>query len=83
MTAWNGQVGQAIRIKAVDDVQISRVSVVITDGNGTVIEQGTAQPLDHAWWTYATTKPTNRTRHLEVTALDLPGNVAKTTWQNN
>jgi hypothetical protein len=53
-----------------DDVRISRVFVVITDGNGTVFEQGNAQPGDASCWTYTTT------------ALDMPGNKAQTTWQN-
>ena len=83
VTGWNGQAGQAILIKAVDDVQISRVSVVITDGNGTVFEQGNAQPGEASWWIYVTTVPTNGNRHLEVTAMDLPGNKASTTWQHN
>ena len=82
VTGWNGQTGQTIRIKAIDDVRISRVSVVITDGNGTVFEQGNAQPGDASWWTYITTAPANGNRRLEITALDLPGNKAQTTWQN-
>ena len=83
VTSWSGAAGQPIRIKAVDDVRISRVSVVIKDGSGAVLEQGHAVPLDASWWTYVTTKPANGTRRLEVTALDLPGNVVTTTWQNN
>jgi len=82
VTGWNGQAGQVIRIKAVDDVRISRVSVVITDGNGTVFERGNAQPGDASWWTYMTTAQANGNRHLEVTAQDLTGNKAQTTWQN-
>jgi hypothetical protein len=82
VTSWNGQAGQAILIKAIDDVQVMRVSVVITAGNGTVYEQGNAQPGDASWWTYITTVPTNGNRHREVTALDLPGNKAKTSWQD-
>jgi hypothetical protein len=66
-----------------DDVRISRVFVVITDGNGTVFEQGNAQPGDASCWTYVTTVPTNGNRRLEVTALDMPGNKAQTSWQNN
>ena len=83
VTGWNGGAGQAIRIQAVDDVRISRVSVVITDGNGTVLEQGHAHPGDASWWTYMTTKPAGGNRRLEVTALDFPGNIAKTAWHNN
>src|SRR3989337_1546981 len=82
VTGWKGQTGQTIRIKAIDDVRISRVSVVITDGNGLVFEQGNAQPGDASWWTYITTAQANGNRRLDVTALDLPGNKAQTTWQN-
>ncbi|HEX9838552.1 MAG TPA: hypothetical protein VGA72_04365 [Anaerolineales bacterium] len=74
--------GKRSSSRHIDDVQISRVSIVITDGNGTVFEQGNAQPGDASWWTYITTVPTNGNRHLEVTALDLLGNKAKTSWQN-
>jgi hypothetical protein len=83
VSGWNGQAGKPIRIKAIDDVQVTRVSIVVTDGNGTVCEQGNAQPDDAAWWTYMTTRSANGNRYLEVTALDLPGNKAQTTWQNN
>ena len=78
---WNGGAGQPIRIKATDDVQVARVSVVISDGNGTVYEQGIAHPLDGLWWSYVTTTPTNGNRLLSVTAQDRPGNRVQTTWQ--
>jgi hypothetical protein len=82
ITGWSGQAGQAIHIKAIDDVQISRVSVVITNGNGTLLEQGNAGPGEASWWTYMTTVSTKGDRQLEVAALDMPGNEAKSGWQN-
>src|SRR3972149_1767766 len=71
---WNGQAGQPIRVKATDDVQVIRVSVVIGDGNGTVLEQGNASQDEGQWWTYVTTVQTNGSRSLKITAHDRPGN---------
>jgi hypothetical protein len=82
VTAWNGQAGQPIRIRATDDVQVMQVFVVISDGNGTVLEQGAAFPLDAFWWSYVTTAHANGNRRLLVTAQDRPGHKAQTTWQN-
>jgi hypothetical protein len=79
---WNGQAGQSIRVKATDDVQVTRVSVMITDGNGTLLEQGNASQDEGQWWVYVTTVPTNGSRRLKITAHDRPGNTAQTTWQN-
>ena len=42
MSAWGGVQGQIIRIKAIDDVQVAQVNVVITDEQGNAIEQGAA-----------------------------------------
>ena len=83
VTGWNGQAGQPINIKAMDDVQVTRVSVMILDGNGTVVEQGQASPDEGIWWTYVTKAPANGNRYLQVTAYDRPGNTAQTSWQNN
>jgi hypothetical protein len=83
VTGWNGQAGQAIRIRALDDVQVTQVAVVITDESGTVFEQGNAQPDEAGWWTYMTTKAASGTRRLQITARDMPGNTAEHTWQNN
>ncbi|HET9587630.1 MAG TPA: hypothetical protein VFO91_02470 [Anaerolineales bacterium] len=80
---WNGGAGQPIRIKAIDDVQVTRVYIVISDGNGTVFEQGNAQPDEASWWTYRTTQATNGSRRLQIAAYDKAGNKVETTWQNN
>jgi hypothetical protein len=83
LNAWNGGAGQLIRIQAVDDVQVISVRVEITDGNGTVFEQGQATQQEGPWWTYVTTVPTNGSRRLNITVQDRPGHTAQTTWQNN
>jgi hypothetical protein len=59
-----------------------QVFVVISDANGTVLEQGAAFPLDAFWWSYVTTAHASGNRRLLVTAQDRPGHEAQTTWQN-
>ena len=78
-SAWNGQVGQIIRIKAVDDIQVIQVNVVITDNAGAVLEQGAAVQSDGSWWTYTTTASGEGTQ-IVATARDLPGHIAQRSW---
>jgi hypothetical protein len=81
MSAWHGGVGEVIRIKAVDDVQVTQVKVVITNGSGTVLEQGAATEADGNWWTYTTTATAADSPRVIVTARDLPGNIAEFNWE--
>ena len=84
ITGWNGQVGQIIRVKAQDDVQVTKVFVKISDANGTLIEQGDAVQADGLWWDYTTTTATsmNPAPQVVATAQDLPGNRTDMAWQN-
>ena len=84
-SGWNGQVGQTIRVKAKDDVQVAKVTVVISDENGTVIEQGDAVQAEGLWWDYTTKTPIsmNPAPSVVATAKDLPGNSGDMAWQNN
>ena len=79
LSGWNGGVGQVIRIEAVDDVQVKQVTVVITDENGAVLEQGAAVKADDLWWTYTTTQAASGSPKVIVSAEDLPGHIAKMT----
>jgi len=79
ISAWHGEAGQAIRVKAIDDVQVKLVTVVITDESNTVLEQGAATSTDGLWWSYTTTKAASGTPKLLVSAQDLPGHIAKMT----
>ncbi len=76
-SAWNGAPGQVIRIKAMDDVQVTQVSVAITDGAGTVSEQGQAVRSDGLWWNYTTTATAPEGPRIVATARDLPGHIAE------
>lgn len=77
---WHGEVGEVIRIQAVDDVQVTQVNVVITDNTGAVLEQGAAVRAEGAWWNYTTTATASNNPRIMVTARDLPGNVAQLNW---
>ena len=79
LEAWSGQPGQIIRVWAMDDVQVSKVSVVITRPDGTMLEQGEAVQADEMWWNYTTTAPAGLDARLSVTARDLPGHTDKFT----
>jgi hypothetical protein len=79
VSAWHGEAGQVIRVKAIDDVQVKEVTVVITDETGAVLEQGTATSTDGLWWNYTTTQAASGTPKLMVSAQDLPGHIAQMT----
>jgi hypothetical protein len=58
LTNYKGKVGDTILVRAIDDVQVQSVSVVITDAQGVVIEQGPCKHPDHdlTRWTYVATR---------------------------
>jgi hypothetical protein len=68
-----GWYGTAVRIWATDDVQVAGVLVLVLDGNGGILEQGTAAQGRGDWWEYA---PTAMGK-IVVEARDLPGNKVK------
>ena len=81
VSGWNGGAGEVIRIRAMDNVQVTQVNVVITDGANNVIEQGAATDSAGAWWSYTTTQSAAEGTRIVVTAKDLPGNVAQMNWE--
>jgi hypothetical protein len=83
LSEWNGQVGQLIRVQALDDVQVQKVSVVITDESDVVLEQGLADPEDGGWWVYRTTTSSSGNPKVLVAAEDLPGHVTEMTKNLN
>ncbi len=81
-SAWNGAVGQVIRVKAIDDVQVTQVTVVITDNADVVLEQGQAlRETDSLWWSYTTTATAPAESRIVVSARDLPGHITKMEWE--
>jgi len=79
LSAWNGGSGETIRIRAMDDVQVTRVTVVITDEADAVIEQGEAAQAGALWWDYTTTAEASGNPRVMVSARDLPGHIAEVT----
>ena len=71
---YTGQEGQVIRARVMDDVQVTRVTMVITTDAGEVVEQGEMTHEQGVWYTYTTvdTCPDGPARVI-VTGLDLPG----------
>jgi len=77
LNAWSGEAGQVLRIRAQDDVQVERVSVVIADEADNVLEQGQAVEVGALWWEYTTIATANGSARVMVSAIDLPGRVTE------
>ncbi len=73
LNGWTGQVGQVIRVKAIDDVQVTQVLLSIMDAHDVVLEQGAATQVDGLWWEYTTTIAVSGSLKVLVSAQDLPG----------
>ncbi|MCB9112829.1 MAG: hypothetical protein H6634_16425 [Anaerolineales bacterium] len=80
LSGWNGGANEVIRIRAVDDVEVAQVTVLITDGGGAVLEQGSAANVGSGWWHYTTEGDTSGASRIVASARDLPGNVAQLEW---
>lgn len=74
LSGYTGEVGEVIRAKVTDDVQVTQVSIVIATGDDVVVEQGQMTPEQGVWYTYTTTAdcPAGEAK-VVVTGLDLPG----------
>jgi len=84
LSDWTGQADQYIRILAMDDVQVAQVSVVITDEQDAVLEQGSAVKDDVSpWWIYTTKTTTAGNPKVLVSVEDLPGHITEMTKNLN
>lgn len=74
LDGYTGDVGEVIRAKVNDDLQVEAVSVVITTDTDVLVEQGQMTHDQGLWYTYTTTAdcPPGQARVI-VTGLDLPG----------
>ncbi|HQE94015.1 MAG TPA: hypothetical protein PLH19_15055 [Anaerolineae bacterium] len=74
LEAWTGGVGEVLRARARDDVQVTTVQFVLADADGHLVESGAATLGADGWWRYTTTvdHPGGAATVL-VTAHDLPG----------
>lgn len=75
--SWSGQPNQIIRIKALDDVLVTRVDVHIHDSAGAALEQGSATQVDSMWWQYTTRATGSGSLTVLAAAQDMPGHVTE------
>ncbi len=75
--AYKGNIGDIIEVEARDDFMVTAVKVVISDADGTVLEEGDAQPAEvkESWEYKATVANLSVTGStIKATAFDRPGN---------
>ena len=74
---WSGQPGKVIRVKAIDDVLVSDVTVRIQGAGGALLEQGEATQADGLWWEYTTKSTGSGSLTVFAAAQDMPGNITE------
>ena len=79
LQGWHGQPGEPIRIRALDDVLVTRVTVCITADDGTPLEEGPAVQADGFWWQYTTVSSAPAEAQVRACAWDLPGHTGTLT----
>lgn len=74
LEGWTDAIGEVLRTKVRDNVNVESVNFVIAETDGTLVESGAAEPAEGLWWQYTTTAdhPGGQATVL-VTAEDLPG----------
>ena len=80
VSAYHGQPGDVIRIEATDDFAVKEVRVVITNPDGSLVEEGLAAPGARKFeWIYTATaeNPGLTGGSIEVYASDMPGNTTR------
>ncbi len=80
LSGYAGQIGDVIRVRASDDVEVSGVTVTIRDTGGAVLEQGAAVLAAGRWsYTATTALAQGQSVSIEVSATDRPGHQATKT----
>jgi len=82
VSSYRGKAGETIVITAVDDAKVKTVGVMIVNNDGTLVEKGTAVPIDSNsnQWTYTTNNSASSSSvKIVVDAADLAGHVAEVT----
>jgi hypothetical protein len=79
LSAYYGQPGDVIRIEVTDDFAVREVKVVITNADGSPVEEGYAQQEAVGYeWTYKATATNDSLTgdRIEIYASDTPGNIS-------
>jgi hypothetical protein len=74
---YQGNIGDKIQVKAVDDFKVAAVKIVITDSDGNILEKGEAEAdLKLYHWNYVAkvANPSVAGTRITATAFDRPGN---------
>jgi hypothetical protein len=82
LSAYHGQPGDVIRIEVTDDFAVKEVKVVISNSDGSPVEEGYAQPEAVGYeWTYKATAQNDNLEgdRIEIFASDTPGHIAHKT----
>jgi hypothetical protein len=82
LSSYNGHQGEPIQVRAVDDVAVTRVGILVLAQDGTVVEEGLMAQAnnDKTRWTYVATS-NSPTPHVQiiVDATDLASQVTRKT----
>jgi hypothetical protein len=75
LSGYRGRIGDLIRVRATDDLEVVSVMVTVRTGGGGKLEEGPATK-QHGVWRYLTTaaRPSGETVTITATAKDRPGN---------
>ena len=76
LSGYTGKVGEVIRIRASDDIEVKGVGVTIRSQAGDLLEEGVAvwTPASATWaYTTTTALAVGQAVSIEVTATDRPG----------
>ena len=80
LSGYNGKEGDAIEVRAIDDIAVKKVGIMVVGDQNAVVEQGmmAQSPNDKTLWTYAATKNAGAA-HVKVIvdAADLAAQVRK------
>lgn len=78
LTAYTGQIGDTIKVRAYDDFKVESVTVHIYNADGTLVEEGNATQQAIDWIYTATVRNENLSGDkIIVRAYDLPHNLAE------
>ncbi|MDR1602727.1 MAG: hypothetical protein LBS42_09920 [Tannerella sp.] len=82
LSAYHGKPGDTIRIEVTDDFAVVEVKVVITNPDGSPVEEGYAKPEATGYeWTYTATAVNESLEgdRIEIFASDTPGSITQKT----
>ena len=84
LEGYDGKTGDVITVKARDDVQVTRVAVLISDETGNEVERGDAVKVSELEWMYTVEKDVGTGEATVVVMVnDLAGNVVERTVEKS